>query len=422
MPSLHAQWSYRDGAPAGHKIAYGNGVFASVPEGGSDGGVVVQRSSDGENWESTTQDFDGFVDSLNFVNDRFVLTTQEGGGGIYSSDNAGTFDFLLGHFPGFPIINDIAFANSTWVAVGGGASSRNIVVTADFDSVERPTLPDDNFSYQRAVVFGDDVWVSLSDATGSVYSENGGTTWETLDLPTTPDGYQFAEATYVDGQFVAIANDFGSSEEDNALLFTSDDGINWTLTTRAYRHWHGMTYADGEFVLVASTSDGDVVLAGASVDSLTEEALPAEIGAPSGIAYGEGLWMVLDAGGGAAVKGTYSGDPDDGLGSDPATTPAFADVVGAYTSPDSTAFLYAFKHAAWLFPVEVSETTGYFYDSVLNYWWFTGTSLYPWVFIFGDGDPVESGWYYFFPDSFRNNGYRIFATPSGGFLTDQDLR
>lgn len=69
--------------------------------------------------------------------------------------------------------------------------------------------------------------------------------------------------------------------------------------------------------------------------------------------------------------------------------------------------IFSYKHRGFVYPVENTPESSYFYDYILGQWWFSSASVYPWVYVFGS-DKLEEGWYFFFDQSASRHGYRVF--------------
>ncbi|NBB80554.1 MAG: hypothetical protein GVY36_14110 [Verrucomicrobia bacterium] len=84
--------------------------------------------------------------------------------------------------------------------------------------------------------------------------------------------------------------------------------------------------------------------------------------------------------------------------------------------------VFSFRHRTFLYPVELSRNSSYFYDYNLRQWWFSSVEVYPWMYVFGNNRFAE-GWYFFFEQSAANNGYRVFSRAAdNATVTDQIFR
>jgi hypothetical protein len=105
-------------------------------------------------------------------------------------------------------------------------------------------------------------WAALTHGNGLfVAVANVGTLLLSDNVMTSPDGitwtsqssgfsdYRWKDATYANGQFVAVARGFAYYNKVAAVM-TSPDGITWTLRNVPNRVWTSITYGAGLFVVV----------------------------------------------------------------------------------------------------------------------------------------------------------------------------
>jgi hypothetical protein len=137
-------------------------------------------------------------------------------------------------FPGFNDLNDVAYGNGTFVAVGRG---------------------------------------------GTILTSPDGVSWRPRTSGTSNDLYG---VTYGNGRFVAVG-------EDGTIL-TSPDGVNWTeRTSGTGSYLYSVAYGNGNFVAVGA--DGPILT---SPDGVTWTPRASGTGNPlRGVTYGNGLFVTV---------------------------------------------------------------------------------------------------------------------------------
>lgn len=120
------------------------------------------------------------------------------------------------------------------------------------------TFPAGHMGYSIAVNPSTGRWVCVGfDGLGvtAVYSDNGGSTWTKVSV----SNFVYLESVaYGGGLFVA-------SESAGDRLYSSPDGITWTLRiSGSSRDHHKITYNDGYFVMGSGTGGGNGYIYGSS--------------------------------------------------------------------------------------------------------------------------------------------------------------
>jgi hypothetical protein len=116
----------------------------------------------------------------------------------------------------------------------------------------------------------------------------GGSEWI---LRSTPVSRTWLGITYANNQFVAIANE-ALSGDDNVM--TSPDGINWTIQTAFLGAWSGIVYANGVYVVVGGQTNYVMT----SPDAVTWTLrTPASTLSWRAVTFGNGLFVAVAASG-----------------------------------------------------------------------------------------------------------------------------
>jgi len=221
-------------------VAYGNGTFVAV---GDHGTILI--SSDGETWIERTS-YSGTTDDLHAIaygNGTFVVLSDSDTI-LISSDGytwkAKTFT-LKGCtlFCFYDIPHEIYYGKGKFVSPSAGFT----YIYTSPDGVTW-TKRNSGTSYGLyGVVYGNGTFVAVGDY-GIVVTSPDGVTWTERNSGTNSDFYAVA---YGNGTFVAVGPDWL-----NAVMFTSSDGVVWTVRAPAssYSALYGVTYGNSTFVAV----------------------------------------------------------------------------------------------------------------------------------------------------------------------------
>lgn len=154
------------------------------------------------------------------------------------------------------------------VAVGSGNGADNIVTSPNGSSWGGVTAPiigswDEIIVATRSTQNLLQELVMVEDSTGpneAVQSVDGGSNWSVNDT-TSGDGFEDVAYSPTLGLFAAVAP-FGD-------VFTSPDGITWTLRTRANASpWVTLTWSADLGLFIKGASDSGVIMIGTSSDGL----------------------------------------------------------------------------------------------------------------------------------------------------------
>lgn len=204
----------------------------------------------------------------------------------------------------------------------------------DLSSIDQDILPDTNITYDLGsstkrfkdlYLSGSTIYLddnALSDSNGTLTYNNSpvgannsqlnisavsngvaGTIWDfSASRPSTGTD-NWDNITYGNGKFVAIQN------ANTSMAAYSNDGYNWTESTLPYTAtWYDITFGNNKFVAITSYGEGYNTSTAASTDGSTWSAynnsLPLITSSLwSKIAFGNGTFVALDIGTGAAIPG-----------------------------------------------------------------------------------------------------------------------
>jgi len=233
-----ANWALRAeiyGAPQLQDVAYGNGLWVAV--GGWLGlrpAGAVLTSTDGATWTSSTVAM-VIAYGVAYANGQFVAV-GEGGSGILTSTDGASWTSPNPN-PGVGP-NGICYGNGQFVAVGDSGS----IVTST-DAASWTGRYSGTANRLQRVAYGNGQFVAVGWY-GTILTSTDGATWTTRNSGTGPT-IDLEGIAYHSGQFVAVGW-YGT-------ILTSTDGANWTGRNSGTGGvlW-GVAYGNGRFVAVGS--------------------------------------------------------------------------------------------------------------------------------------------------------------------------
>jgi len=132
----------------------------------------------------------------------------------------------------------------------------------------------------------------IANQTGVITAGTGGTSWVAQTSTAATGGWQ--SVTYGNGLFVAV----GSTTSTSGVVQTSPDGINWTPRTSTAASgsggWNSVTYGNGLFVAVAATnSTTGAVQTSPDGINWTARTSTAATGGWQSVTYGNGVFVAV---------------------------------------------------------------------------------------------------------------------------------
>lgn len=143
---------------------------------------------------------------------------------------------------GPPDLNDVVYANSTFVAVGQATAIRTSP-TGEAWTTRTAGAGAGNF---KSVAYGAGTFVAVGD---DIQTSATGVTWvEQLAIS------NFNDVIYAGGQFVAVGN--------GGIIYTSPDGFTWTVRTAAAptSDFFGIAYGGGLYVITGTSGGGNAYI------------------------------------------------------------------------------------------------------------------------------------------------------------------
>lgn len=256
-------------------IAYGNGMYVAVGEGGA-----IKTSADGESWTGTTVSPKWSYSDVAYGNGLFVAVGDKGSiinsenGSSWSPADSDVTDYLVG----------VIYQDGKFTAVGG-----NGAVTTSTDGVTWTSQSSGTSRNMGQIAYGNGLYVAASS--DAILTSSDGITWSEQVLEI--EGASIVSVSYGDGMFVAVGGYYFSG--GSSVVMTSANGTIWTRrdSGEATSIIYDVAYGSGNFMAVGKRGVILVSENGIDWDSRTAGTL-ADL---KGIAFANGKFMVAGTGG-----------------------------------------------------------------------------------------------------------------------------
>ena len=205
--------------------------------------------------------------------------------------------------------SSVAYGQGRWIAVSSSGTTNAFSIDGGISWTAGGSLP--TSTEWKDVVYGKGRWIAVSGETGQpavvAYSSNGGLVWSTATLPAavTSDAATLKSVAYGNNRFVAVAD----SSNSGTISIFSLDGVTWISSTLpASATWTAITYGQGVFLAVTSTSQS-----ASSEDGIVWQSRTVNAGANghSSIAFGnpnqQGMFVAIDGGTGISAAKVLAG-------------------------------------------------------------------------------------------------------------------
>ena len=247
-------WTNVGGPPAFDnqpRLAFGNTVFVMAGKKDNLAAAQICYSADGRIWAAAS--FPAGIppiQELAFGNGKF-LAVADGGTVLASADG---ITWALTSVAGSPNFRHVTWDGLVWAAVAmNAAQSRPEVVWTSLDGASWSQGNALGFDTYRIYGLGGTLY-ALGWYGGVTYSTDHGQTWTSAATPGTTRWSTFRMAVSDEGTFLATARAMDESGTPNALL-VSTDGIHWSRSTAnsgnpAVGAANGLAFGGGRFVTV----------------------------------------------------------------------------------------------------------------------------------------------------------------------------
>lgn len=253
-------------------ITFGNGLFVAVAYTGA--GNRVMTSTDGITWTSRTPSSSISWWSVTFGNGLFVAVSNGGvGNRVMTSPDGITWTGRTASISAQ--WTAVTYGNELFVAVGFGSK----VMTSPDGSTWTTRNAAGIVSDWNDVAFGGGQFVAVGDS-GDIVRSSNGITWVDSASP----GHKLVAVTYGDGHFVALDQDVTFIDRFETVagvtafvatdiavantpqLVTSTDARTWLTQTAPHdSNWSSVVFGNGRFVAVSSEGYGDRTMRSAIV-------------------------------------------------------------------------------------------------------------------------------------------------------------
>ncbi len=259
-------WTNVSEAPARQSVAFGNGIFVAVGNGGS-----VETSSDGILWTRRNSGSAVTLNRVRFGNGLFVVAGNGGtiltspDGTNWTTRNSGTTKTLFG----------IHYAKGAFFMTG----DETILKSVDGITWTAPGIPPAQFMLD--ITYGNGLFV-VACFSGAILTSADGTAWAPASSPA--PGFLYS---------VIFSNNLFVAAGDQGTVVTSADGTNWTLrTSNTSAQLTGVAFAASRFVV---TGVNVIITSTDGVSWTTVTPDPSRL--LTGIAYGNGFFTAIGPGG-----------------------------------------------------------------------------------------------------------------------------
>lgn len=268
-------------------LAYGNGRFVAFDISGD-----VLTTKDGQRWAvaSSLQTTSTYVDVAAFGNGVFVLA---------HSDDSVSVSTDLETWTKVRVANEVYRVTFTgglfFAGVNVSGSPKMAYSKNGIDWAMSPTTSLSFAAVASKPIYGGGLWVL--PASGNVYTSTNGINWTSSTSSALSPNFGYVGATYGNGRWVYV---------DDSKSFVSTNGTTWTShnTPTSFALERGLVYADGKFLLTV----GNNIYT--SVDGVSWSLVHTAGYQLSYIAYGDGLYVSVPSAGGTSYM--YSGQAESG--------------------------------------------------------------------------------------------------------------
>lgn len=175
-------------------------------------------------------------------------------------------------------LKSVAHTGDRWVAVGD-----NGMIAVTQDTISYSIAVPGISTNLKAVAFGNGRLVAVGGP-AILLAGSDGLSWTVKDAPR--PSFDLADVAYADGKWVVVGSEAGQA----AMLISIDDGLNWNIVNVGATAQPLTKIAYGGGSWMAGGRSGAVIRA---ADPTAWTLLAAGIGTPiSGLAHGDGVWMV----------------------------------------------------------------------------------------------------------------------------------
>jgi hypothetical protein len=300
------------------RMVCGDGKFVCVRGLNGTTTGTIATSHDGYRWSEATPASIAYSDIVH-NGTRFIAIAGRNSATTTFAHSADPINigWSTGSLPSSETWSAIAYGRGGHVAIAGGsAASTKAAYSVDGITWRAVTMPAE--LGWSSVAYGEGLFVAVGGdqiAPTNVFATSpDGLTWTARTLPIQE---RWTRVKFANGMFIAIAGGLGATSRNVAYSY---DGINWELSFMPQEaKWIDLEYANGLWVAVPGYSVSYNYVA-TSTDGINWQYVPFDNPYGStvnpgqltlhmtGIAYGEGKWVISTGGGSATPNLLYSHD------------------------------------------------------------------------------------------------------------------
>jgi len=203
----------------------------------------ILQTTDGQNWRYITTGIDNIIHSIFYAENSFKVVSR--GGEIIESNDGNSWFKKSGNFP--IMFKDIAFSNSTWIAVGyyAGKSFNDTTIAYSTNGIDWSSCTSsviiDYAKYLECINYGNGIFV-VGGWEGKMFYSRNGYDWQIANTNISDD---IMDIVYGDSLFIAVCR--------NGKIIKSDNGISWQeVSSPTNQTLHSICYAKNIYVSVGS--------------------------------------------------------------------------------------------------------------------------------------------------------------------------
>ncbi|MDR3171521.1 MAG: hypothetical protein LBU17_07835 [Treponema sp.] len=282
------------------KVAFGNNTFVATGN-----GATAWYSTDGINWTASSST-SGFVtgnniSGLGFGGEMFVATGGSSSNTTRAYSRDGGKTWIASGTNGFNA-KSVAYNNGTFLVGGSGG---RITYTTDPSNVAWTVLEADTTTFNatgkngfiNAITYGNGKFVAGGSNYGHTAYSSDGRTWQSNTQTEAIFGGNWINGlAYGGGKFVVAG-------EGSGILAWSSDGINWTTVVNTGvigQNFMNIAYGNGSFVAVTAGGGASYSSDGITWTPITNTTFGG--GSINGVVFGNDKWIIVGADGKAAYS------------------------------------------------------------------------------------------------------------------------
>jgi hypothetical protein len=282
-------------------VSYNNGRYIVAQ------GTEIFLSTDAATWTKYTSGESGinYFNKVIFGNGKFVATRtvsdlatgNQDGQIVYSTDGKTWTRATITGLTGRTIWNGgIIWTGSQFLAINGGASTQYIATSSDGITWTATNNSSIATNAVNDVAYGNGMYVAVG---GKISTSTDGVNWThntTTANTQLAAGYPLQSIVFSEGKFITVGQALNSTN-NKALIYSSIDGLNWSLATvsaSSMSGLRGVVFGNAQYIALTSYGTGSFITSSNAATwnvgtTTTGSATPKG----SDIAFGDGLFVTV---------------------------------------------------------------------------------------------------------------------------------